>query len=184
MLKSERVTLRAVEREDMKRMHELRRNVDLILLGFGEWQPTPLAFMEKMFEKHLDEQDRAWFAIEIDGKVVGDCGLHERDRRARVAALGIGIYDADYVGRGYGREAIALLLDWAFDIQNYERIWLDTWSTNERAIRCYQALGFVEEGRMRRQLFVDGQYVDKVLMGLMRDEWRAQRQGGNHAERR
>ncbi len=183
MLKSERVTLRAIEREDLKRLHELRRNVELMLLGFGEWQPRPLAAIEKMFEKHLDDQDHAWFAIEIDATVVGECGLHDRDRRSRVAALGIGIYDPDYVGRGYGREAAGLLLDWAFRIQNYERIWLDTWATNERAIRCYQALGFIEEGRMRRQLFIDGQNVDMVLMGLLRDEWRAQQKGGRRATR-
>jgi RimJ/RimL family protein N-acetyltransferase len=183
MLKGERVTLRAIEREDLKRLHELRRNVELILLGYGEWQPVSLAAREKAFEKHLEDQDQAWFAIEVDAKVVGECGLHDRDRRSRVAALGIGIYDSDYVSRGYGREAAGLLLDWAFRIQNYERIWLDTSSTNERAIRCYQALGFVEEGRMRRQLFVDGRYVDMVLMGLLRDEWHARQKEGHRARR-
>ena len=172
MLRGERVTLRAIEREDLTRIHELRRNVELILFGYAEWQPRPLAAFEKAFEKQIDDHEFTWFAIEIEGKMVGECGLHDRDRRSRVAALGIGIYDPDYVGRGYGREAAGLLLDWAFDIQNYERIWLDTSSANERAIRCYQALGFVEEGRMRNQVFVDGKYVDMVLMGLLRDEWR------------
>ena len=68
-----------------------------------------------------------------------------------------------------------MLLDWAFHIQNYERIWLDTWATNERALRCYEALGFVEEGRQRRHIYVGGQYVDVVLMGLLREEWEARR---------
>ncbi len=180
MLKGKRVTLRAIEREDIKRLHELQRNVDLILLGFGQWQPKPLAALEKMFEKHLDEPDPAWFAIEVAGTLVGECGLHDRDRRSRVAALGIGIYDPGYVGQGYGREAAALLLDWAFDIQNYERIWLDTDATNERALRCYQSLGFVEEGRLRRHTFCNGRYTDAVMMGLLREEWREQR--GHHAQ--
>lgn len=183
MLKSERVILRAVEREDIKRMHDLQRNVELTLLGFGQWQPKPLAAMEKMFEKHLDDRDHDWFAIEIDGQVVGDCGLHDNDRRSRVAALGIGIYDPEYVGKGYGRTAASLLLGWAFEIQNYQRIWLDTWHTNQRAIRCYQGLGFVEEGRLRRHLFVDGQHVDVVYMGLLRDEWRARQKGDRRATR-
>lgn len=183
MLKSDRVTLRAMEREDLKRVHELWRNVDLIMLGFGQWHPRPLATLEKRYENYLDERDQSWFALEIDGKLVGDCGLHDRNRRSGVAVLGIGIYDPDYVGKGYGREACTLLLDWAFRIQNYQRIGLDTWSTNERAIRCYRGLGFVEEGRMRRQLFVDGQYVDQVLMGLLREEWQAQQPGGRNATR-
>jgi diamine N-acetyltransferase len=183
MLKGERVILRAVEREDLKRLHELERNVDLAILGGGAWQPVPFAAFEKHFEKHLTDEDKAEFVIEIDGKVVGDIELHHRDRRSRVSALGIGIYDPDYVGQGYGREALQLFLDWAFRIQNYERIWLDTWATNERAIRCYKAVGFVEEGRQRRHIYVDGQYVDQVLMGLLRDEWLAQRKGDRRAQR-
>lgn len=182
MLKSERITLRAIEREDLKRLHELQRNVELIILGYGEWQPNSLAAIEKNFDKHLEDRDRAWFGVEADGKLIGDCGLHHRDRRSRVAAMGIGIYDADYISKGYGREASALLLNWAFQVQNYERIWLDTMASNERAIRCYRALGFVEEGCMRQQLFIGGQHVDMLMMGMLRDEWRA-RQGGNHVTR-
>jgi RimJ/RimL family protein N-acetyltransferase len=184
MLKGERVTLRAVEREDIKRLHALNQHVELVLAGDGHWQPVPLAAFEKQYEKHLDNQEQSAFVIEVDGKVIGDIGLHSRDRRSRVSSFGVAIYDPEYLSKGYGREAIALLLGWAFDTQNYERFWLTTWSTNERAIRCYRAVGFVEEGRLRRQIFVDGQYVDTVVMGLLRDEWRAQRQGGNHAERR
>jgi diamine N-acetyltransferase len=176
MLKGERVILRAAERDDMKRLHEMHRNVDLVLLGFGAWQPRPLAAFEKGFERHLDDEEHSWFVIEVDGLVIGELSLHHRDPRARVAAFGIGIYDPAYIGQGYGREASALFLDWAFRIQNYQRIWLDTWATNERAIRCYQALGFIEEGRQRRHIYVDGQYVDMVFMGLLREEWEARRE--------
>ena len=171
MLRGERVILRALEREDLKRLHELERNVDLVLLGDAEWSPIPLAAREKWFEKRLDDDDHCKFAIEADGKLVGDCQLQMRDRRSQVSSLGIAIYDPDYVGKGYGREALGLFLDWAFRVQNYERIWLTTWATNERAIRCYRALGFVEEGRQRRQLFYKGEYVDVVCMGLLREEW-------------
>jgi RimJ/RimL family protein N-acetyltransferase len=174
MLKGERVILRAIEREDLKPLHELERHIELMILADGYWQPMPLAALERQFEKHLDDEERAWFAIEADGKVIGSIGMHHRDQRSRVSAFGVGIYDPAYVGQGYGREAIGLFLDWAFRIQNYERIWLSTWANNERAIRCYQALGFVEEGRQRRQLYMDGQYVDAVMMGLLREEWEAQ----------
>jgi len=173
MLKGERVILRAVEREDIKRLHELTQHLDLVLLGEGEWEPRPLAAREKNYDNHVTDEGKAWCVIEVGGKVIGDVNLHNRDRRSGVSAFGIGIYDPEYLSQGYGREAIALLLDWAFRIQNYQRIWLDTWATNQRAIRCYQSLGFVEEGRQRRHLFVNGEYVDTVLMGLLRDEWLA-----------
>jgi RimJ/RimL family protein N-acetyltransferase len=175
MLKGKNVILRAVERDDLKALHDLEQNVDLVLLGDGEWQPVPLAKWEKGFDKHLEGHDLSWFAIEADGKLIGDVNLHHTDRRSGVSAFGIVIYDPEYLGKGYGREALGLFLDWAFRIQNLTRIWLTTWATNERAIRCYRALGFAEEGRQRRQLFVNGEYVDVVFMGLLREEWRGQR---------
>jgi diamine N-acetyltransferase len=175
MLKGERVLLRAVEREDLKRLHELYQNVDLVLLGDGEWEPKPLAAREKRYDNRVADEDKAWFAIEVAGRLIGDLNLHHRDRRSGVSAFGIGIYDPEYLSQGYGREAIGLMLDWAFRIQNYQKIWLDTWATNQRAMRCYQSLGFVEEGRQRRQLFVNGEYVDVVIMGLLREEWQARR---------
>ena len=56
MLQGERVALRAVEREDLKRLHELQRNIDLVLLGDGEWQPRPLAASEKHYDKYVAEE--------------------------------------------------------------------------------------------------------------------------------
>ena len=127
MLKGEKVILRAVERDDLKRMHELERNVDLVLLGNGHWQPEPLAQWEKHFDKHLDDEEQTSFVIDVAGTIIGDINLYHRDRRSGVSAFGVGIYDPAYLGQGYGREAIGLLLDWAFRIQNYQKIWLDTW---------------------------------------------------------
>ncbi len=175
MLRGEKVILRALERDDLKRMQELEREVELLLLASGVWYPTPLASFEKQFDKHLEDEDRSRFVIEADGKVIGDTGLHQKSRRDGTAALGIGILDRDYIGKGYGRDAIRVLLEWAFRIQNYRRIWLDTLASNERAIRSYRACGFVEEGRLREHYYYDGVYHDAVVMGIMRLEWEAGR---------
>lgn len=175
MLRGEKVTLRAVERDDVKRLHELMvQHVDLVLLSHGGWEPWSLAAAEKDFEKHLEEQDKSSFVIEADGKVIGDIGLHPwKNRRAGSASMGVSIYDPEYLGKGYGRDAINTLLDWAFRIQNFKRIGLTCLATNERAIRCYEAVGFVHEGRMRQAEYVDGAYVDDVQMGILRGEWEA-----------
>jgi diamine N-acetyltransferase len=173
MLKGERVTLRAIEREDLRRLHDIEeQNSDLVLLGGGSWEPEPFAQWEKNFDKHLEDPEKAWFGIEADGKLIGSVGLHHQDRRSRVSSFGILIGDPDYVGKGYGREALSLFLDWAFRIQNYTRIWLITWASNGRAIRLYEKLGFVHEARQRRQIFIDGDYADVIWMGLLREEWR------------
>jgi RimJ/RimL family protein N-acetyltransferase len=174
MLKGDRVILRAVERDDMKRFHELERNVELVLLGDGEWQPKPLAALEKEFDKDLEREDHSFFAIVVDDKLIGGCGLHHSHRRDGSTEFGIGIYDPEYIGKGYGSDAIRTLLRWAFCIQNWRRVHLRTLACNERAIRAYQKIGFVEEGRLRQQAFFDGGYVDEVHMGMLRSEWDAQ----------
>ena len=91
---------------------------------------------------------------------------------ARHCELGISIGDKDYWGRGSGRGAVSLLLDYAFRLRNLRRVWLEDHASNERAIRAYRSCGFVEEGRMREHIWLDGRYLDNVLMGILRDEWR------------
>jgi diamine N-acetyltransferase len=183
MLRGERVVLRAYERDDVKRQHELMANVELVLPAYASWEPWPLAGAEKGFEKRqdvpwpVDASTFANFAIEIDGKMVGFINIHpwSVSRRSGTASFGMAILESEYVGKGYGREALGLFLDWAFRIQNFRRIWLITWADNERAIRCYRACGFVEEAREREAEYVAGNYVDIVSMGLLRDEWEALR---------
>ena len=179
MLRGKRVVLRATEKDDLKRLHELYANVDLVLLGHGVWRPEPLAAWEKEFDKHLEDSDKSDFVIVVDGVVIGGIGLqpHRMNQRAGVGYLGVGIYDPEYVGKGYGRDAILTLLEWSFRILNLRRIALDTLATNERAIRAYRACGFVEEGRLREHEYVNGAYVDEVVMGILRSDWEKAQRG-------
>lgn len=176
MLRGQHVTLRPFERDDVKRQHELMANVDLVLPAYASWEPTSLAAHEKWFDKRAEsEEQQTYFAIEVDGKFVGFINLHHWsvNRRAGTAQFGMAILDPEYVGKGYGREALSLFLDWAFRIQNFRRIGLITWADNQRAVRCYKACGFVEEGREREAEYVAGDYVDIITMGLLRREWDA-----------
>ncbi|GAA5528275.1 GNAT family protein [Herpetosiphon gulosus] len=180
MLTGKLVTLRSIEREDSKTLHELEKNVELVLLGDGTWSPTPLASIEKRFEKHLEHPEKSWFIIEVEGVVIGTIGLHHQDRVAQCSEFGIGIYHPDYVGKGYGSDAIQVLLSWAFRIQNYRRIWLTTGSNNPRAVAAYEKCGFIHEGRLRQHFYNNGEYVDVIQMGMLRSEW----EGKQHNEHR
>ncbi len=80
-------------------------------------------------------------------------------------------------GQGYGREALSLLLRFAFDELNLRRLSLTVFSYNARAIRLYEGLGFQREGTFREFLVRDGQPYDMLLYGLLEREWRA----GGHA---
>ena len=178
MLKGEKVVLRAVQRDDLKRLWEFNNDVAVELAGGGDPpMPQSLARLEAEFDKMAQQggRDGAHFAIEADGKFIGQCGLRQGegavDTTAQVYELGITIGDNDYWGKGYGRNAVRLLLDYAFRLRNAHKVWLRVNSVNERGIRAYHACGFIEEGRLRQQVWGDGRYIDLVYMGVLREEW-------------
>ncbi len=177
MLKGKKVTLRPFEREDLKLHHEFENDVELRLLADNR-PPVPRSFarIEAHFEKRQKEEaPEPWFAIEADGKYIGKCGLHHFLQADRTCELGIEIGNHAYWGKGYGREAVNLLLDYAFRLCNIRKVTLVTSSHNERAIRAYLGVGFVEEGRLRKQQWNNGRYVDWVYMGIFRNEWQETR---------
>ena len=167
MIQGKRVLLRAMLPEDYPRLTEFKNDIEFELLGGGDPpRPRTLAAVTEFFDNLAKDRSSVNFAIEVDGVFIGDCGLSHFDQRAGTAELGIGIGDRDYLGKGYGREAVALLVDYGFRLWNVRKIWLETLADNERAIRSYQAVGFVPEGRQRAHVWSGGRYVDVVLMGL------------------
>jgi RimJ/RimL family protein N-acetyltransferase len=172
MLVGKRVTLRALADADMPRMTEFKNDVEFELLGGGDPpRPRTLEVVRQFYEGRAKDKDSLNFAIEADGLFIGDCGFFNVVQGSGTAEVGIGIGDRAYWGRGYGREALTLLVDYGFRLQNYRKLWLEVYGSNERAIRSYQAVGFVEEGRQREQVWSGGRYEDTVLMGLFRSDF-------------
>ncbi len=175
MLKGEKVILRAITRDDQERLCQFDNDVELSTLANGApWRPSSLERFLAEFDDSLHAEprrNRVAFAVEADGKCIGDCSLQRIDPVARTAELGIYIGDREYLNRGYGRDAIRVLLRYAFLMQNLNRVWLETGSDNERAIRCYRACGFVEEARLRQHVWGGSERIDAVCMGLLRSEW-------------
>ncbi|HVB20512.1 MAG TPA: GNAT family protein [Ktedonobacteraceae bacterium] len=176
MLKGEKVILRAIEREDLPRQWAFNNDIEMELLGGGDPpEPQSLARLEAEFDESAQKggRDGANFAIEADGNYIGGCGLFHFDHIAHTCEIGIGIGDKAYQGHGYGRDAVQVLLRYAFRIRNLRKVWLTVNGNNERAMRSYKACGFAEEGRLRQHVWSDGEYIDLVYMGVLRDEWEA-----------
>lgn len=177
MLKSERVTLRGMRRDDLLRLWEFNNDPEVEIAGGGDPPiPQSLERLEAEFDENAKKggRDGTFFIIEADGRVIGQCALFGFDDFRGVAhrcELGITIGDKEYWGKGYGREAISLLVDYAFTQWNVQRVGLQVLATNERAIRAYSAVGFIEEGRLRRYMWSNGNYVDWVCMSVLREEW-------------
>jgi diamine N-acetyltransferase len=168
------VTLRAVERSDLPAIHALRNDPEVEGRVFAAPIPHSLAELEAAYDaaegKPAAERDDIWFAIAVDGAVIGRCVLFDADHVGATIRMGIAI-GRDHQDRGLGTEAVDLLLGYAFRDLGVRRVWLDVLADNPRAIASYRKSGFVEEGRLRAHYWHDGAHRDAVVMGIMRDEW-------------
>jgi len=141
----------------------------------GPLPPAPLtraAFDERLAQQEREGAGSTRFVIEADGVAVGSIGLFGVDPLARHAELGIALAP-DARGRGIGTAAIEQIVEFAFVRQNLRRLHLEVIASNRGAIRAYEKVGFVLEGRQREHAWVRGAYEDIVRMGLLRSEWRA-----------
>ena len=107
-----------------------------------------------------------------EDKLIGTVGLERIDHVHRTATLGIFIGDKEFLSKGYGTEAIRLLLDYGFNYLNLHSIKLTVFNFNERAIRCYKKCGFKETGRHRENRFINGKYYDTVSMDILESEFK------------
>lgn len=105
---------------------------------------------------------------------LGQCDLMMIDNVARKAEIAV-VLLPEARGRGVATEGLSLLLSYAFDTMNLNRVWLRCAAENARALALYERLGFRREGLLREELFIDGRAQDAVVMGLLRSEYN----GGN-----
>lgn len=122
-----------------------------------------------------DDHESALFMIRTvdEHKTIGFVELAGYNWVSRNAWVGIAIGDADYRSKGYGTEAMTLLLKFAFRGQNLHRVNLGVFNFNKRAIRCYEKCGFKYEGKERESIYKDDQRWDVINMGVLQSEWEA-----------
>lgn len=172
MIQGPHVLLRALRRDDLPRQQQFNNDVEVELAGGGDPPlPQSLERLQAEFDSGAGHggRDGTSFAIEVDGVMIGQCALFGYHSVAHRMELGITIGDKAYWGKGYGCEAVQLLVDYGFRHHNLHKIWLEVHARNERAIRAYRRCGFAEEGRLCQHVWSDGSYDDLVIMGILRE---------------
>jgi len=177
MLAGKTVRLRSVELTDLDEIMKHWNTMELRnLVGTSPLGPASRNEEEEWIRNTWKErrERRAYtFAIEktSDTRLIGTVSLFNCDWVNRFASLGIAIYEPADRGKGYGHDSINLLLDFAFNTLNLNRVELETYDFNQRAQRCFKKVGFKEVGRRRKTHFIDGEYRDTLIMDILREEW-------------
>ena len=173
------VYLRALEVDDARTVQPWFNDPE-VLCFLARCRPMTLAEEEAFLRKLAEGPDNVAFGVVVRAtdQLIGTAGLHQIDHRTRQAAFGISLGDKEAWGHGYGTEATRLVLGHAFETLNLNRVWLHVYEYNPRAAHVYEKVGFRHEGRLRQAAFHDGRYWDTLVMGILREEWRPNRQAG------
>lgn len=171
----ERVTLRTVESEDIPFLQRASSNPELRYpLG------NPVRTRQQFESSSGTGTTRFLVCLDDEG---ADPGKPSEDEVTRIGQ--VNVEDADYKrpelgywlipdvhGKGYGKETVSLAIDYAFREYATPAIGAKAFKFNDASRGLLKSLGFVEEGRQRKFMFVDGAHRDMVLYGLLREEWR------------
>jgi RimJ/RimL family protein N-acetyltransferase len=127
-------------------------------------------------EKEQEKDEYFAFSIRTiaEDRMVGEIGLEYAGGNRFESFMGIGLGEREDWNKGYGTEAVRLILRFAFLELNLHRVTLSVFEYNPRAKRAYEKAGFVEEGRARQALLRDGRRWDEIFMGVLRPEWMEQ----------
>jgi RimJ/RimL family protein N-acetyltransferase len=146
------------------------------VLQTGIELPTSVELQKAFLEKYVgcnDVDGVIMFAVEtLEGVNVGGIALHSRDDKNGLFSFGI-VIGREHRGKRYAEEAVRILLKYGFWERRYQKCNSACVHTNEASIALHRRLGFVEEGRRRRQSFFNGEYYDDVLFGMTREEFDA-----------
>ena len=104
-------------------------------------------------------------------ELIGNCGIDDISFRDQNGVIGLFIGEEENRNKGYGKEAIDLLLEYCFNYLNLNNIMLKVFSFNERAIKCYKKVGFKEIGRRRKCCYLNGKFYDDVYMDILKEEY-------------
>ncbi len=176
MLQGKLVYLRGLERDDLKLLHQMQN--DREVMEWARFRPDHTISMEAL-EKEYDEElkgnspTRRTFAIvyKKTGKVAGWCSIRWWRPFATSADVGLALVK-EFRGKGIGSEVTRLLTEVSFDQYNMHKVELFTRADNQAMIRSAEKNGFRVEGRARETLYFNGRFHDGVQMGVLREEFR------------
>jgi RimJ/RimL family protein N-acetyltransferase len=176
MIIGKRIRLRAIESDDLPRFvawlndREVTANLlmhnPLSSLQEARWH-------QRMLERPVEEQPLCIEAFDTEAwELIGNVGLFDFNWQNRSAEIGIFIGDKKRWDQGYGAEAMHLMAGHGFKDYGLHRIFLQVFETNPRGVHCYEKAGFVQEGRLRQAQWLDGRFVDVIVMSQLSEDWK------------
>jgi RimJ/RimL family protein N-acetyltransferase len=141
----------------------------MLIESHPENSPYVFQWTKEQYIHALENPDYRMFVLMYDEFLIGYailCGFKGAHRNIELKRIVI-----QTKGRGIGRSAIKRLMHYVFEICGMRRLWLDYFESNEAGAMLYTSMGFIEEGRLRKAIDINGQYLDVIVMGMLKKEF-------------
>jgi len=166
MIKGNQINLRAIERSDLEKLRNMRNEPENNQY-FRTWRQLNMDDQERFFKNIVMGDNHIVFGIENKtGELIGVCRLSYIQWQARIAEAGIYTKLSEQ-GKGYGTEAMRILVDFGFNQANLHRITAEARVDNAASIEIFKKIGFEVEGTLRDSFFRNGRYYDTIVMSIL-----------------
>ena len=176
MIRGDRVWLRPIEPADMVADSAMAGDAEVGHF-LGAKSPMSRAAAERFSTEILGQIGQTGYSYAIcllgEERSIGTVFLHDVDKVNGSGVVGIFLGDRRYLGQGYGTDALNALVDFGFGELRLERIELEVFDFNARAIRSYEKAGFQTDAVLRHARFHRGVHHDVHVMSILLDDWRA-----------
>jgi RimJ/RimL family protein N-acetyltransferase len=170
-LEGEKVYLSTVKTEDMALFIKVMNTEDVRILARSRRDVMNEANAGEMMENLMKREECFIIRRNADDEAIGYGLLMDRDEYNREVMLGVSIGDKGDRGKGYGEDAIKLLLKHAFIDLNMESVHLGVYEYNKVAIRAYEKVGFKFAGRRRHARIIGNKFYDEIVMDIVSEEY-------------
>ncbi len=173
---TQRLALHDLEASDGPRVFSYHRRPEVA--RFQSWGTESVDVVQS-FIRGLETLDPdtpgRWYQVGIflaDGKLIGDCGFRVKKDESQQAEIGITLAP-EFQGHGYATEAVLALLDFLLITLGKHRVWGSVDPRNVASIRLLERIGMRKEAHFVQSLWFRGEWVDDVVFGILRSEWKS-----------
>jgi diamine N-acetyltransferase len=160
------VTLREVRESDLQSIFEWLNNYEL-RISSAMYRPVSWPEHIKWVTTRLENGSETFFVIALEDRPIGVINLSSIDHHNKSADFSIRIGESTDQGKGFGTQAVRLLIEFCWRDLNLHRISLTVFSDNSRAIASYKKSGFEFEGELREAAFISGSWRDLTVMSIL-----------------
>lgn len=167
MYKTDRISLSPIRMADSGILYKWINDKDLVHFN-NMYLPIIKESHDQWFNNILQKNDLYIFGIRtiLDDTLIGTCQLHSIDNLNQHAELQIRIGKIEQQSKGFGTEAVNLLIQFGWRELNLRKIYLYVFGDNQKAIKTYEKIGFIEEGILKEHFFIDGKFKDIKIMSI------------------